>query len=125
MNTTKSDICRRVSNRLGNQYKISHIKTILETSFDEILSILAEEKRIEIRGFGAFKTKMRQPKIGRNPRTGEVVPVPAYKTPSFKFSKDAQKIFNEKIQAQPEKQQLQPVSEPSENLKSIENFSPV
>ena len=48
---------------------------------------LAGKQRIEIRGFGSFTTVRRQPRIGRNPRTGDSVSVPERTVPHFKPSK--------------------------------------
>lgn len=94
MNITKMEICSRVSKRI-NKPAID-LKPIVETFLDEILAVLAEDKRIEIRGFGAFTVKKRKARVGRNPRTGEVINVPAYDLPLFKFSREAQAIFDSK-----------------------------
>lgn len=91
-NTTKLDLCNRISKRLNNK-PVTDIKSIIEVFLDEILKALAEGRRIEIRGFGAFCVKDRRPRIGRNPRTGEVVKIPEYKAPHFRFSKEAQNNF--------------------------------
>ena len=48
---------------------------------------LAARRRIEIRGFGSFTTVRRQPRIGRNPRTGDSVTVPERTVPHYKPSK--------------------------------------
>jgi nucleoid DNA-binding protein len=94
-NITKTDLANRVSKRLGKS--AIDMKLVIEEFLDEIMVVLADGDRIEIRGFGAFKTKTRAARIGRNPRSGEKVPVPSYIAPIFKFSKDAQKIFEEKM----------------------------
>ena len=94
MNTTKMEICSRMSKRLDRP--AIELKPIIETFLDEILAVMAEDKRIEIRGFGAFTVKKRKARIGRNPRTGEVINVAAYDMPLFKFSREAQTIFDSK-----------------------------
>lgn len=94
MNTTKMEICSRMSKRL--ERPAIELKPIIETFLDEILAVMAEDKRIEIRGFGAFTVKKRKARIGRNPRTGEVINVAAYDMPLFKFSREAQAIFDGK-----------------------------
>ena len=90
-NITKNDLCERVSRKL--EITACEVKPIVESLFEEILGVLAEDRRIEIRGFGTFKVKKRKAKIGRNPRTGETVAIPEHKVPVFKFFKDAQKVL--------------------------------
>jgi len=92
-NATKLDLCSRVSKRLDNK-PVTDIKVTVEAFLDEILKILSEGRRIEIRGFGAFSVKDRKPRTGRNPRTGEEVSIPEYKAPHFKFSREAQNNFD-------------------------------
>jgi integration host factor subunit beta len=55
----------------------SDIEQIVATVFDQISAALARGDRVELRGFGAFTVKRREARTGRNPRTGEAVPVPA------------------------------------------------
>lgn len=95
MNATKLELCNKIAKQFNKQP--AEIKPLVETFLDEIFEILSEGRRIEIRGFGCFITKKRRKRIGRNPRTGEKVDIPAYTAPVFKFSKEAQKIFNAKI----------------------------
>jgi nucleoid DNA-binding protein len=98
MNTTKLELCNRVAKRLSDKsLPIVELKPVLEMFLDEILNVLSEGKKIEIRGFGSFKTKNRKTRIGRNPRTGDAVKIPAYTAPYFKFSRDALKIFSDKM----------------------------
>jgi len=92
MNATKLDLCNRVAKKMDEK-TIAELKTILECFLNEILQILSEGKRIEIRGFGCFNTKVRKKRVGRNPRTGQEVLIPKYIAPFFKFSREAQKIF--------------------------------
>jgi integration host factor subunit beta len=60
------------------------VKAIL----DALSNAIFQGERIEIRGFGSFSLNHRLPRQGRNPRTGEVVPVPARRLPQFKAGKD-------------------------------------
>ena len=85
------DLCDLVARKL--EVASGEVKPVVEALFVEILGVLAENRRIEIRGFGTFKVKNRKAKIGRNPRTGETVVVPEHKVPVFKFFKDAQKVL--------------------------------
>ena len=101
MNISKIDLCTRVAKRLDKYSKkisINVYKTILETLLDEIFAITAEGHRIEIRGFGCFKQVHRKKRVGRNPRKpDDTVDIPGYIAPCFKFSKEAQKIFDSKL----------------------------
>ncbi len=94
-NATKLDLCNRISKRLENK-PVTDIKVTVEAFLDEILKVLSEGRRIEIRGFGAFSVKDRKQRTGRNPRTGKEVAIPEYKAPYFKFSKEAQNNFESK-----------------------------
>jgi len=91
MNATKLDLCTRVSKNLDTP--VTDIKPIVESFLGEVLKVLSESKRIEIRGFGSFSVKIRKSRVGRNPRTGKSVTVPEYKAPCFKFSNEACKLF--------------------------------
>ncbi len=55
-----------------------------EVIIDSIGETLSAGDRVEIRGFGSFSTHVRAPRIGRNPKTGEKVPVPAKRVIQFK-----------------------------------------
>jgi len=95
MNITKRDLCIRVAKKLEQDH-INGIKPIIDTFLDEVIEVLSEGQRIEIRGFGVFTVKDRKPRKGRNPRTGDVVEIPGYKDPNFKFSKDAKHNFKDR-----------------------------
>jgi integration host factor subunit beta len=69
-------------------------ETIVETIFDSIVKSLRSGDKIEIRGFGSFRTRQRNPRVGRNPKTGARVDVPAKKIPYFKPSKDLKDLVN-------------------------------
>jgi len=100
MNITKADICKQLlkkNEEQGIEYSPVEIKSILESFLDIILNYLSEDQRIELRGFGSFKVTERKARIGRNPRTGETVPIEAYKEPVFKFSKDAKNTFQKAV----------------------------
>jgi len=112
MNITKLELCNRVSKKLGTEKTSTELKPILETFLDEIMQVLSENQRIEIRGFGSFRTKERRHRVGRNPRTGEIVDIPSYQAPVFKFSKEAQKIFDEKIGKVKKKEPAEKVAKP-------------
>ncbi len=70
------------------------IEAIVSTFFDEIAAKLAADGRVELRGFGAFSTRARDARTGRNPRTGEVVEVDAKRVPYFKPGKEMRARLN-------------------------------
>ena len=70
------------------------IEQVVDIFFDEIGRRLAEGGRVELRGFGAFSTRERSARQGRNPRTGETVEVPAKRVPHFKPGKDIRQRLN-------------------------------
>lgn len=63
------------------------VDRIVETVFEEIIEAMARGDRVELRGFGAFSVKRRDARMGRNPRTGESVPVEEKHVPFFKTGK--------------------------------------
>jgi nucleoid DNA-binding protein len=98
------------------------LEDVFETLISEILTIMAEGKNLEIRGFGSFKIKTRKKRRGRNPRTGIVVEIPPYKTPTFKISKDGQKAFENKVkEITPEKptKMVFTAKEPDKEIKEL------
>jgi len=70
------------------------IEAIVATFFDEITKRLAAGGRVELRGFGAFSTRARDARTGRNPRTGELVDVTAKRVPYFKPGKEMRLRLN-------------------------------
>lgn len=70
------------------------IEAIVATFFDEITARLAADGRVELRGFGAFSTRERGARTGRNPRTGELVAVDAKRVPYFKPGKEMRLRLN-------------------------------
>ncbi len=75
--------------------RAEEIEQVVDIFFDEIAQRLAEGGRVELRGFGAFSTRDREARVGRNPRTGEAVEVPAKRVPYFKAGKEIRKRLNE------------------------------
>ena len=76
-------------------------EVIVEAIFDSIVRSLRGGDKIEIRGFGSFRTRQRQPRVGRNPKTGARVEVPAKKIPYFKPSKELKDVVNASASAAP------------------------
>lgn len=89
---TKAELIEEVSRVVEMTRKDS--ETIVETIFDSIVNSLHKGEKIEIRGFGSFRTRQRQPRVGRNPKTGSRVEVPSKRIPYFKPSKELRDIVN-------------------------------
>lgn len=70
------------------------VERIVDLFFHQIVQRLAEGGRVELRGFGAFSTRERNPRKGRNPRTGASVDVPAKRVPYFKPGKEVRERLN-------------------------------
>jgi integration host factor subunit beta len=73
---------------------LREVETIVDSFFDIIVARLAEGGRVELRGFGAFSTRARDGRTGRNPRTGDAVPVDAKRVPHFKPGKEMRDRLN-------------------------------
>ena len=69
-------------------------EVIVETIFDAVIGALKKGDKIEIRGFGSFRIRQRKPRVGRNPKTGAKVEVPAKRVPYFKPSKELRDLVN-------------------------------
>ncbi len=76
------------------ELKTEEVERIVDIFFSQIVQRLADGGRVELRGFGAFSTRERKPRVGRNPRTGESVQVPAKKVPYFKPGKEVRERLN-------------------------------
>ncbi|HZP16590.1 MAG TPA: HU family DNA-binding protein [Terriglobales bacterium] len=96
---TKADLIEEISRLAELTRKDSEV--IVETIFDSIVRSLRAGDKIEIRGFGSFRTRQRKPRIGRNPKTGARVEVPAKKIPFFKPSKELKDLVNSEGAAEP------------------------
>lgn len=84
---TKSELVEKVVSK--HQHMTSkEAEFVINEFFQAISSALAEGDRVELRGFGSFTTKKRDARIGRNPKTGEAVQVPAKVVPHFKPGKE-------------------------------------
>ncbi len=89
---TKADLVEEVT-KLGDLTRRDS-EIIVETIFDSVIGALRSGDKIEIRGFGSFRIRQRKPRIGRNPKTGTKVEVPAKKVPYFKPSKELRDLVN-------------------------------
>ena len=89
---TKADLVEKVTG-LGDLTRRDG-EVIVETIFDAVIGALKSGDKIEIRGFGSFRIRQRNSRVGRNPKTGDRVEVPAKKVPYFKPSKDLRDLIN-------------------------------
>lgn len=88
---TKKEIIDKISNRTAIKQIV--VKKIVQETFNVIKESLLAGEHIEIRNFGVFKVKIRKPKIGRNPRTGQVVPIKERKVIVFKSGLNVKKVL--------------------------------
>ena len=72
-----------------------HAEGIVETVFQTIIDALHRGEKIELRGFGSFRLRQREPRKGRNPKTGDKVDVPPKKVPYFKPGKELKELINQ------------------------------
>ena len=89
---TKADLVDKVT-ALGDLTRRDG-EIIVDVLFDSVIGALKSGDKIEIRGFGSFRTRQRNSRIGRNPKTGAKVDVPAKKVPFFKPSKELRDSVN-------------------------------
>ena len=80
--------------RENPELKAEEVERVVDIFFDEISERLAKGGRVELRGFGAFSTRARDARQGRNPRTGDSVSVPGKKVPYFKPGKEMRQRLN-------------------------------
>ena len=92
MTRTKADLVEEVLT-LGNLTRRDG-EVIVETVFEAVTGALKKGDKTEIRGFGSFRIRQRKPRIGRNPKTGAKVEVPAKRVPYFKPSKELRDMVN-------------------------------
>ena len=80
-----------------------HAEIIVDTVFRSIVDALHRGEKIELRGFGSFRLRRREPRKGRNPKTGDRVDVPSKRVPYFKPGKELKELINrEAAQAAPD-----------------------
>ena len=89
---TKAELVEEVS-RVSDLTK-KHSEVIVDTVFKSIIDALHRGEKIELRGFGSFRLRRREPRKGRNPKTGDKVDVPPKKVPYFKPGKELKELIN-------------------------------
>lgn len=89
---TKADLIEEVA--AVSTLSKKHSELVVNTFFGSIVESLSRGDKVELRGFGTFNLRRRKPRIGRNPRTGEQVQVPAKVVPYFKPGKELRELVN-------------------------------
>ena len=89
---TKADLIEEVAAITDLNKKASEV--VVNTFFQSIIESLQSGDKVELRGFGTFKLRQRRSRQGRNPKTGELVHVPAKVVPYFKPSKELRELVN-------------------------------
>ena len=97
---TKSGLIEKVSEKTPHISK-KDTEVVVNTIFDAMTDALKRGERIEIRGFGSFQDKVREARDGRNPKTGEMVNIPAKRTPFFKVGKELKEMVDGEAPAAP------------------------
>lgn len=82
----KSELIQKIAEENPHLYQ-RDVERLVGTVFDQIIEAMADGNRVELRGFGAFSVKKRDARVGRNPRTGDAVPVEEKFVPFFKTGK--------------------------------------
>ena len=90
---TKADLVEEVSRVTELTRKDSEV--IVDTLFESVIKALKTGDKLEVRGFGSFRVRQRNARVGRNPKTGEKVEVPAKRVPYFKPSKELKDLIND------------------------------
>ena len=90
----KSELIMRLAKKTGLSKTDS--KKAVDTIFDEIIRVLSDGGRVELRNFGILSLRTRKARIGRNPKTGEKVQVVQKQIPFFKAGKAVTKALNKK-----------------------------
>jgi len=91
---TKADLVEEVARVTELTRKDSEV--IVDTLFESVIQALKSGDKLEVRGFGSFRVRQRNARVGRNPKTGEKVEVPAKRVPYFKPSKELKDLINHK-----------------------------
>ena len=94
---TKAELVEEVS-RVSDLTK-KHSEVIVDTVFKSIIDALHRGEKIELRGVGSFRLRKREPRKGRNPKTGDKVDVPPKKVPYFKPGKELKELINREAES--------------------------
>jgi integration host factor subunit beta len=89
---TKADIVEQASAAVDMPKRKGEV--VVNTVLRCIIDALAEGERVDLRGFGSFRVSARDDRTGRNPRTGELIEIPAKKVPLFRAGKEFRRRVN-------------------------------
>jgi len=89
---TKADLVEQVAKEAEMTKKDA--EQLVEIIFDSITDSLNKGEKIELRGFGSFRVRERNSRMGRNPKTGDAVSIPAKRVAYFKPGKDLKELIN-------------------------------
>ena len=95
---TKAELVEKVANQINLTKKQTEV--VVNTVFSSITDSLAEGKKVELRGFGSFRIRQRNARVGRNPKSGQKVDVPSKKVPFFKAGKELRELVDEREAAE-------------------------
>ena len=90
---TKSELILKITSKNSYLYH-KDVYKIIDTLFNSVTKALKDGDRVELRGFGTFTTKLRNARIGRNPKTGDPVAIPQKNMPFFKMGKSMKERIN-------------------------------
>ncbi|GAA6167789.1 integration host factor subunit beta [Sessilibacter corallicola] len=93
---TKSELIERIAER-QDQLSSKDVELAVKLILEYMSKILSSGDRIEVRGFGSFSLHYREPRLGRNPKTGEAVQLEGKYVPHFKPGKEMRDRVNESI----------------------------
>ena len=91
---TKAELVEKVANQINLTKKQTEV--VVNTVFSSITDSLAEGKKVELRGFGSFRIRQRNARVGRTPKSGQKVDVPSKKVPFFKAGKELRELVDER-----------------------------
>lgn len=91
---TKSELVKKIAKRHSHLY-LKDVEKLVDVIFDRIASSLTTEGRVELRGFGAFSVRKRQPRKARNPKTSEIVYLGDRLVPYFRAGKELRERVND------------------------------
>ena len=89
---TKADLIEKISDKIGLTKKQTEL--VVNTILESITNALANGHKVELRGFGSFRVRRRNPRLGRNPKSGAKVEVPAKQVPFFKTGKELREMVD-------------------------------
>ncbi len=92
---TKSEIIKSLASRQA-QLAFKDVELAVKIILEHMINTLSRGERIEIRGFGSFTLHYRKPRVGRNPKSGEAVYVPAKFILHFKSGKELRERVDKK-----------------------------